>query len=75
MRITPAAAIVILGLLALLGVLAYFRVEGAAVAAVGAAGTLVAWLVKPPQKDKGASPAEDPSEAPTIPPPPDKPSL
>jgi hypothetical protein len=73
-RITPASAIIILGLLALLGILAYLRVEGAAVAAIGAAGTLVAWLVKPPTKDK-AKPDEDPSEAPTIPPPPDKPTF
>lgn len=82
MRITPASAAVIIGLLALLGVLAYLKVEGAAVAAVGAIGTLVAWLSQPPKKDrrKGVSIApdpdpDDPSEVPTIPPPPNDPDL
>jgi small-conductance mechanosensitive channel len=81
MRITPQAAAIILGVLALLGVLAFLKVPGAPVAAVGAVGTIIAWLTQPPKKDGSGSlslsppKVDDPSEAPTIPPPPPAPKL
>ena len=79
MRITPAAAAVLLGVLTILGLLAYMQVPGAAVAAVGAVGTIMAWLTQPPTKDgsKVISIAPDAhgdaSELPTLPPPPPTP--
>lgn len=75
-KLTPAAAIVIVGVAALLALLVYLKVDGAQVAAVGYATTLVALFtsgtkaVSPPD---APTPAVDPSEAPTLPPPPEKP--
>jgi small-conductance mechanosensitive channel len=37
--------------LALLGVLAWLKIDGASVAAIAAAGTVVAWLSTPPKRD------------------------
>jgi hypothetical protein len=75
-KLTPAAAAVIVGVAALLALLVYLKVDGAQVAAVGYATTLVALFtagtkaVSPPE---ASTPTGDPSEAPTLPPPPDKP--
>lgn len=72
-KLTPAAAAVIVGVAALLAVLVYLKVDGAQVAAVGYATTLVALFtagtkaVAPPE---APTPAGDPSKAVTEPPPP-----
>lgn len=75
-KLTPAAAIVIVGVAALLGLLVYLKVDGAQVAAVGYATTLVALFTagtKASSPTGAPTPAIDPSEAPTLPPPPEKP--
>jgi hypothetical protein len=77
-KLTPAAAIVIVGVAALLGVLVYLKVPGAAVAAVGFATSIVALFTAGTKGAPGIGsqppPAmSDPSEAETIPPPPPAP--
>jgi len=75
-KLTPAAAAVIVGVAALLALLVYLKVDGAQVAAVGYATTLVALFTagtKAVSAPEAPAPAADPSEAPTLPPPPDKP--
>lgn len=78
-KLTPAAAIVIVGVAALLGVLVYLQVPGAAVAAVGFATSVVALFTAGTKGAPGIGsqppPAGDPSEAPTIPPPPPAPKV
>lgn len=72
-KFTPAAAAVIVGVAALLALLVYLKVDGAQVAAVGYATTLVALFTagtKAVPAPGAATPASDPSEAPTLPPPP-----
>lgn len=77
-KLTPAAAIVIVGVAALLGVLVYLQVPGAAVAAVGFATSVVALFTagtkgQPGLGSQAPPPFDDGSEAPTIPPPPKDP--
>jgi hypothetical protein len=72
-KLTPAAAAVIVGVAALLALLVYLKVDGAQVAAVGYATTLVALFTAGVSPPAAPTPAADPSEAPTLPPPPDKP--
>lgn len=75
-KLTPAAAAVIVGVAALLALLVYLKVDGAQVAAVGYATTLVALFTAGTRASSPVAapdPAADPSEAPTLPPPPDKP--
>ena len=79
-KLTPAAAAVIVGVALLLGLLAYLKVPGAAVAAVGFATSLVALFTAGTKGQPGFGsqppPAmSDPSELPTIPPPPDGPKV
>jgi hypothetical protein len=78
-KLTPAAAIVIVGVAALLGVLVYLKVPGAAVAAVGFATSLLALFTAGTKGAPGMGsqmpPPGDPSEAETIPPPPPAPKV
>lgn len=50
MKITPVSAAIIITALAVLGVLAFLKIDGASVAAIAAVGTVIAWLTTPPQK-------------------------
>lgn len=50
MHVPVYSALILVAALALLGVLAYLHVPGAAVAAIAAVGTIVNWLAQSPQK-------------------------